>query len=113
MQNNYEIGIGSIKMYPMLSLWRATLIGSLTILLLDTMPKQLPILEEQEMGLHHKINFNPDVGPDLKQVCRLYIRVKNLHACHIRIFDNMVDTHFWSPHPYFMGLSKKLFARHA
>ena len=85
----------------------------LLILLLDTMPTQSPILEDQELGLRHEITFNPDIGPDLKQICRLYIRVRNLAACHIRTFEDMVDTHFWPPHPYFTGLSKKLFARHA
>ena len=81
----------------------------LTILLLDIMPQQSPTLEEQEIGLRHEINFKPDIGWDLKQICQLYIRVRNLHACHIRTFEDMVDT----PHPYFTGLSKKLFARHA
>ena len=85
----------------------------LIILLLDTMPRQLPILKEQDMALQHEIIFNPDIGPNLKQICRLYIRVRNLHACHIRTFEDMVDTHFWPPHLYFTGLSKKLFARHA
>ena len=85
----------------------------LVILLLDTMPRESPILEEQEMGLRHEITFNADIGPDLKQICRLYIRVRNLQACHLRTFEDMVDTHFWPPHPYFTGLSKKLFARHA
>ena len=84
----------------------------LIILLLDTMPEQSPILEEQELGLRHEITFNSDIGLD-KQICQLYIRVHNLHACHICKFEDMVDTHFWPPHPYFTGLSKKLFARHA
>ena len=61
----------------------------------------------------HEITFNSDIGPDLKQICHLYICVYNLHACHICTFEDMVDTHFWPPHPHFIGLSKKLFARHA
>ena len=77
------------------------------------MSEQSPILEEQELGLRHEITFNPDINLDLKQIYRLYIRVRNLHVCHIRTFEDMVDTHFWPPHPYFTGLSKKLFARHA
>ena len=48
------------------------------ILLLDTMPQHSPILEEQELGLRHEITFNPNIGPDLKQICRLYIHVRNL-----------------------------------
>ena len=35
----------------------------LIILLLDTMPEQSPILEEQELGLRHEITFNPDIYP--------------------------------------------------
>ena len=54
-----------------------------------------------------------NIKPDLKQIYRLYIRVRKLHACHICTFEDMVDTHFLLPHPYFTGLSKKLFARHA
>ena len=33
------------------------------------MPQHSPTLEEQEMGLRHEINFNPDIGPNLKQIC--------------------------------------------
>ena len=55
----------------------------LIILLLDMISQQSLVLEEQEMGLRHEISFNPDIGPDLNQICWLYIRVRNLHACHI------------------------------
>ena len=64
------------------------------------------------MGIRHEINFNPDIGSDLKQIYLLYIRVRNLHACHIYTFEDMVDTHFWPSHLYVKGL-KKLFDRHA
>ena len=91
----------------------ASHINCLIILLLDTMPHQSPIYKELELNMRHEINFNLDISPYLKQICRLYIRVRNLHACHICTFEDMVDTYFWLPHPYFTGLSKKLFARHA
>ena len=41
----------------------------LIILLLDIMPQHSPTLEEQEMGLRHEINFNQNIGSDLKQIC--------------------------------------------
>ena len=65
------------------------------------------------MGLRHEITFNLVIGIDLKQICQLYIRVRNLHACHIQTFEDMVETHFWLSHPYFISLSKKLFAKNA
>ena len=80
----------------------------LVSLLLDTMPQHSPILEEQELGLTHEITFNPDIGPDLKEICRLYIRVRNLQACHIRTFEDMVDTHFWPPQGLFYRLIQKV-----
>ena len=45
----------------------------LIILLLDTMSREFPILEEHELGLRHELTFNPDIGRDLKQICWLYI----------------------------------------
>ena len=55
--------------------------NKLIILLLNTMPDQSLILEEQKLELRHEITVNPDIDPDLKQICRLYIRIRNLHAC--------------------------------
>ena len=54
---------------PDLAFVTASHFNRLIILLLDTMPEQSPILEEQELGLQHEITFNPNIAPDLKQIC--------------------------------------------
>ena len=40
-------------------------------------------IEEQKLGIKKPNLFNLNKGLDLKLICRLYLRVRNLHVFHI------------------------------
>lgn len=83
----------------------------LIILLLRDIPKMAPTIGEEELKLKGPILFNLDKGPSFKQLIRLYFRVRNLHAHHIRTFEDMLDTHFLRPHHIFSTISQCTFDR--
>ena len=52
--------------------------------------------------------FDIKRGPNLKQLIWLYYRVKNVHAYHTAIFEDMHDTNFWKPYYAFCSKEHQL-----